>query len=119
MNPEDFKKRTKAFAVRVMKLAAALPDGKIADTISRQLLRCATSVGANCRAACRAKSDADFIAKMSIVEEEADKSLYWMELLIESKTMKSERLRDLLDEATQILAMTVASIKTVKERSRR
>lgn len=93
----------------------ALPHGKTADVIGKQLLRCGTSVGANYRAACCAKSNADFVAKMGIVHEEADESLYWMELLIEGNLVPESRIADLMDEGKQIVAMTVSSIKTAKK----
>src|SRR5262249_1485286 len=95
-------------------MVGSLPNNRTADVIGKQLLRCATSVGANYRAACRAKSAADFIAKMGIVEEEADDALYWMEVLIESGLMPQTRLTDLMDEGNQILAITVASIRTAR-----
>ncbi len=106
--------RTRAFALRVIKLVEELPKGNTSDVLGRQLLRCGTSVGANYRAACRARSQAEFVAKMGIVEEEADESMYWMELLIESDLMDRNRIVDLLDEAGQIVAITVSSIKTAK-----
>ncbi|MEH2244910.1 four helix bundle protein [Nostoc sp.] len=84
--------------------------------MGKQLLRSATSVGANYRAACRAKSIADLIAKLGIVEEEADETLYWLELVIESRLMTAEKLKSLMQEATEILAMTVASIKALREK---
>ena len=84
MNSDELKARTKQFALRVIRLVESLPRGRTADVIGKQLLRSGTSVGANYRAACRAKSTADFISKMGTVEEEADESLYWMELLIEA-----------------------------------
>jgi four helix bundle protein len=111
---EDLKKRTKAFALRVIKLADTLPRERSADIIGRQLLRCATSVGANYRSACRAKSTADFIAKMTIVEEEADESLYWMELLAESNWVPQGKLTDLMKEADEIVSIIVASVKTAR-----
>ena len=114
MNPEDFKKRTKAYALRVIRLVEALPRTETSRVLGRQLLRCGTSVGANYRSACRAKSRPDFIAKMDIVEEEADESLYWMELLIESGQVKSPRLAGLMKEGVEILAVTVASINTAR-----
>jgi four helix bundle protein len=114
MSPEDFKKRTKTFALRIIKLFEQLPKTTVAQVIGRQLLRSGTSVGANYRAACRARSQADFIAKLGIVEEECDESLYWMELLIESGAMKPKRLSLLLDEAGEILAMIVQSINTAR-----
>lgn len=110
------KKRTKAYALRVLKLTESLPLGKSADVIGKQLLRCGTSVGANYRAACRAKSTADFIAKLAIVEEEADESIYWIELLVESGLVKENLVRNLLDEADQILSIIVSAIKTTKEK---
>ncbi|MEO8286845.1 MAG: four helix bundle protein [Chloroflexota bacterium] len=114
MAGEDLKKRTKAFALRVIKLTNALPRERSADIIGRQLLRCGTSVGANYRSACRAKSAADFIAKMTIVEEEADESLYWMELLVESNLVPQVKLADLMKEADEIVSIIVASIKTAR-----
>ena len=84
------------------------------DVAGKQLMRCATSVAANYRAACRAKSNADFIAKMGIVEEEADESIFWMEMLVEANAIKQELLADLMDEANQLTAITVASINTAR-----
>jgi four helix bundle protein len=81
MDKDKIKQSTRQFALRIIQLVEALPKGRTADVLGRQLLRSGTSVGANYRAACRAKPPADFIAKMSIVEEEADESLYWMELM--------------------------------------
>jgi len=114
MDKEEMKKRTKQFALRVIKLCEALPKGKTAEVIGGQLLRSGTSVGANYRAACRAKSHADFIYKMGIVEEEADESLFWMELLVESGIMTEERLADLMKENDEIIAIVVSSIKTAR-----
>jgi four helix bundle protein len=116
MKPEEFKKRTKVFALRVIRLAEALPKSRTANVIGKQLLRCGTSVGANYRAASRAKSSADFIAKMAIVEEECDESIYWMELLVEAGLMDEERVADLKTEANEIVSMVVASIKTARRR---
>jgi len=117
MNPDDFKRKTRAFAIRVIRLVQALPKLSVGDVLGKQLLRCGTSVGANYRAACRAKSRAAFIAKMKIVEEECDESLYWMDLLIESEQVKAALLRDLIKEAEEILALVVASIKTARSSS--
>ena len=115
MNTDEFKQRTKAFALRVIRLVGALPKSREANVISAQLLRCATSVGANYRAACRARSRADFIAKIGIVEEESDESAYWTELLIETGIMTTDQVSGLLAEANEILAMVVASIKTARQ----
>lgn len=106
--------RTKGFALRTIKLANALPDTPEGRVIRGQILRCGTSVGANYRAAKRAKSTADFISKMGTVEEEADESMYWMELIIEAGLMKEDLVSGLYQEADEILAMVVASIKTAK-----
>ena len=116
MDERIFKDRTKKLALGVIKLVEELPKNRTADTISRQLLRSATSIGANDRAACRGKSTPDVMAKLPIVEEEADETVYWLELLAESNIVVPERLSDLLKETNEIIAMTVASIKTLRER---
>ena len=115
MTQEEMKMRTKKFALRVIRLVESLPNTKTANVIGNQLLRSGTSVGANYRAACRAKSTADFLFKLSIVEEENDESIYWMELLIESETVKENLLQNLMKEADEILSIIVSSIKTSKE----
>ncbi len=116
MDKAAMKKRTKGFALRVIRLASALPDTGVGRVIKNQLLRCGTSVGANYRAAQRAKSVADFIHKMGTVEEEADETMYWMELIVESGLMKQEAISDLYKEADEIVSIVVASIKKAKER---
>ena len=112
------KQRTKVYANRVVKLCSALPGNWIAQTLGKQLLRSGTSVGANYRAVCRAKSNLDFINKLRIVEEECDESLFWMELLVENDLMKASRLQSLMDEAEEILAIVVASAKTARTSTR-
>lgn len=114
MTEAEFKARTKQIAVRVIRLIESLPKTTAATVIGRQLLRSGTSLGANYRTACRAKSTADIIHKLSIVEEEADESIYWIELLIETGIEKESRLRSLISEIDEIVAMTVSSIKTLK-----
>ena len=114
MNEQEFKDRTKALALRVVRLVEALPKNGAAQVIGKQLLRSGTSIGANYRAACRAKSNPDILAKLAVVEEEADESLYWMELLIEADIVPASRLTDLMKETNEIIAMTVASIKTLR-----
>jgi four helix bundle protein len=116
VNEREFKTRTKQLALRVIRLVEALPQNRTADVIGKQLLRSATSVGANYRAACRGKSIADVIAKLSIVEE-ADESLYGLELLVESGLIPTEKLKSLMSETNEILAMTVASIKTLRAKA--
>ena len=115
MTPSEFKQRTKAFALRVIRLVESLPKSRVAGVIGGQLLRCGTSVGANYRAACRARSSADFTAKMGIVEEECDESAYWIELLIEAGIVKESCVSSLLNEAEEILSMVVASIRTSRK----
>lgn len=114
MNPEDMKARTRAFALRIIRLAESLPNTPTARVIRDQMLRCGPSVGANYRAACRAKSKPDFVSKMGTVEEEADESIYWMELLIDANIVKRPKIADLLNEADQILSIVISSIKTAK-----
>jgi len=116
MKPEEFKQRTKAFAVRIIKLVDGLPNARSTNAIANQLVRSGTSVGANYRAACRAKSKADFISKLGTVEEEADETLYWMELLIDAGKVKAARLSSLVKEAGEILAMVCASLNTARSR---
>ena len=113
------KERTKAFALRVIRLAGSLPRDRASEVMGRQLLRSGTSVGANYRSACRSRSDKDFMARMGLVEEEADESMYWMELLVQSKLVRRELVEDLLGEADEIVRIVVASIKTVKHRTQR
>ncbi len=110
----DLKVRTKLFAIRVILMVDTLPNKRSADVIAKQLLRSATSVGANYRSACRGRSKAEFLAKLGIVEEEADESSYWMELLIESGMISEPLVRDLLAECNEITAMVVSSIRTTR-----
>lgn len=118
MNSDDFKRRTRNFALRIIKLVESLPNTPTARVIGNQLLRCGTSVGANYRAACRAKSNPDFIAKMGIVEEEADESIYWIEMLIDTNLVKANLVESLLDEADQIVSIVVSSINTARGNKR-
>jgi four helix bundle protein len=114
MNEREFKERTKQVAVRVIHLVESLPKTATADVVGKQLLRSATSIGANYRAACRGKSPADVISKLGIVEEEADETIYWMELLIECGLVSESKLANLMSETNEIVAMIVASIKTLR-----
>jgi four helix bundle protein len=114
MNPDELRTRTRAFSLRVVKLVQTLPKNMIADVLGKQVLRCATSVGANYRAACRAQSGAMFIAKLSIVVEEADETVYWLELIRDASLVKPELLAELIDEAEQILKIMAASRKTAR-----
>ena len=110
---EVFKNRTKKFVVDNIKFYRTLPKTEEAKIIGRQLLRSSSSVGSNYRAACRARSKAEFHAKLSIVVEEADESVFWMEILIEAGVVKKDDLAVLCDEAQQILKIVSASRKTV------
>jgi four helix bundle protein len=116
MNPNELKRRTKAFALQIIKLVESLPRSRTGEVLGKQLLESGTSAGANYRAACRAKSPADFISKMGIVEEEADETIYWMELLLESGLLKKDDVVHLIEEANQLLAISVSSINTAKVR---
>jgi four helix bundle protein len=118
MTPEEMKQRTKAFGLRVIRLVAALPKDRASDVLGRQLLKAGTSVGANYRAACRSRSDGDFLARMGVVEEEVDESVYWIEMLAEAGLVPEKRLTSLRQEGEQIRAIVVASIRTVKARVR-
>jgi four helix bundle protein len=112
VNELDMKKRTKRFALDVIGLIGLFPKTLEGRAIGNQLVRSGTSVGANYRAACRGKSKADFIAKLGIVEEEADESCYWLEILIEGEILPKDADAPLLKEAGEITAMIVASRKT-------
>jgi len=116
MPPDDLKDRTKAFALRVIKLTESLPRTRTGEVIGRQLLRSATSVGANYRAARRAKSTADFIHKLGTVEEEADESAYWMELLVEAGIFPQSKLAALMKECDELTAIIVSAINTAKRK---
>jgi four helix bundle protein len=116
MDEQEFKKRTKNLAIRTMALVDALPRKRSAEVIGKQLLRSGTSVGANYRAACRGRSTADILSRVAIVEEEADESMYWIELLVEAQLIAAARVQSLLNEFNEIVAMTVASIKTLRSK---
>ena len=117
MNELDLKERTKAFAVRVLKLVDSLPKTTSGRALAAQLVRSGTSVAANYRAARRAKSTAHFLSKLGDVEEEADETLFWLELLEESGIVPTKRLSALKQEADELVAIIVASINTAKRRS--
>ena len=119
MNQEQMKMRTKEFAKQVINLCRQLPNTREGQLIGNQFFRAGTSVGANYRAACRARSRADFVAKLGIVLEETDESLYWLEILAENKIMGAGSLEGLTNEAKQLLAIFVSSLNTAKGRSKR
>ena len=114
MDSSQLKDRTKKFALRIITLVESLPENKTTRVIGNQILRSGTSVGANYRAAYRAKSTPDFINKLKIVEEEADETLYWLELLVEAKIVKEDRLLELMKENDELIAIFVSTIKSTK-----
>ena len=112
----ELRDRTKRFALRVIRLFTALPKTDEARVIGKQLLRSGTSVAANYREACRARSEPELIAKLGITEQELDESLLWMELLVESNIVPAARMEELRDEVEELIKMTVTAIKTLKSR---
>lgn len=114
MTKQELQERTKAFALRVIKLVDSLPKKRSSDILGTQLLRSSTSVAANYRAACRARSQAEFIAKMGIVEEESDESTCWLELLTDAGLISRTKIESLLQKSSELTAIAVASIKTAR-----
>ena len=114
--PEDLRTRTKRFALRVIRLYGSLPKTTEAQVMGKQLLRSGTSVGAHYNEAVRSRSDAEFISKLEGGLQELEESVYWMELLVESGIIKTERLEELMKEADELTAILVTSVKTVKQR---
>ena len=119
MNRDELKKRTKEFALRAIKLVDALPRKTSAEVLGKQLLRSATSVDANYRSACRGRSEAEFVAKLGIAIEEADESEYWMELIGEAGLMKKPRVEPLCREASELVAIFTASVRTSRNTAAR
>ena len=116
MNQEQMKARTKDFAKKVIALCRQLPPTREGRLVGDQFFRAGTSVGVNYRAACRARSKADFISKLSIVLEETDESLYWVEIIYENRIISSKLLTDLIKEAKELIAIFVSSLNTAKAR---
>lgn len=117
---EALRRRTKQFALRVVRLSKALPkDSDEARVIGRQMLRSGTSVGANYRALCRARSTKEFVSKIGVVVEEADETAFWIELLVEGEIVRESLLKDLLKETNELLAIFAASYHTARRNSRR
>jgi four helix bundle protein len=115
MSPDDLKQRTKEFALRILKLVAALPNTVQGRAIAGQLVRAGTAVGANYRASCRARSKPEFIAKIGIVEEEADESAFWMELIVEGGLLTVQSVQPLLDEANELAKIMARSRITASQ----
>jgi len=112
--PEELKERSKQFAIRIIKLFPLLPKTEEARVIGRQILRSGTSVAANYRAVCRARSKAEFIAKIGVVVEEADETVFWLELLVQAGIVQQDQVEGILAEANELLAIFAASQRTVK-----
>jgi len=115
MTPEQLKVRTKHFAMDVIALVGTLPRTLVAEIVAGQMVRSATSTGANYRAACRARSRAEFVAKIGVAEEEADETQYWLELLLETKLKKSEAVQRGIAEAAELVPILPAGRKTARE----
>jgi len=114
----ELKQRTKRFAIRIVKLFQSLQRSPEAQTLGKQVLRSGTSIAANYRAVCRARSRAEFISKMSVVLEEADETVFWIELLVETEIIRPEPAQELLNEANQLVAIFGASLRTSKSEPR-
>lgn len=114
MTPEELKKRTKQFGLRIMKLVDALPQSTAGWAIGKQLIRAGTAVGANYRAACRGRSKAEFTAKLGVVIEEADECGYWLELIMDGELLPRAQVEQLHQEANELAAIFVASVRTAK-----
>jgi four helix bundle protein len=117
MNRDQMRKRTQDFALRVIRLVAALPKNRASDVLGRQLLKAGTSVGANYREALRASSKRHFVSTIQIVLREADETLYWLELLAKSGTMKPARLAALTQECQELVAIFTATVQTARRNS--
>ena len=118
MNADELEKRTKEFALRILKLVAALPDTVQGRTIGGQLGRAGTSVGSNYRASCRSRSTAEFIARIAVVLEEADESGFWLELIVEGELLPAKLVQPLLDEANELTSIMASSRITASSRVR-
>ncbi|MGE5264087.1 MAG: four helix bundle protein [Acidobacteriota bacterium] len=116
MTPEELKKRTKQFALRSIQLCNNLPTNRSGHIVANQLIRCSTSVGSNYRSACRARPSADFVSKMGITLEEADESVYWMEIIVESGMQSAKQVAPLLQEGNELVAIFVSSLNTAQKK---
>jgi four helix bundle protein len=117
MTPEELRARTKLFALRVVKLYRSLPRTADAQVMGKQLLRCGTSVAANYRASCRARSRAEFAARIGAVTEEADESGFWLEMLVDAEIVRAALLNDILQESRELTAIFTATLQSVRKRN--
>jgi four helix bundle protein len=115
MTKDELKKRTKRFAIEIIKLVDELPNTTAGRTIGNQIIRSGTSVASNYRSACRARSNADFVSKITVVEEESDETLFWLELIVDGNLLKKESVLELLKEADELTAIFTSSGKTAKQ----
>ena len=115
--PVDLKTRTKEFAIRIVRLYSALPKATVGQVIGKQILRSGTSVGAHYREAVRSRSDAEFVSKLEVGLQELEETAYWMELLVESGLLNAERLRDLMTEADELIAILTTCVKNTKRKA--
>ena len=113
---QDLRKRTKDFALRVIRLYSSLPSSTVAQVIGKQVLRSGTSVGAHYREAYRSRSDAEFISKIEVALQELEETIYWFELLVESDLVSEKKLANLLQEASELIAIFITSVKKVKQK---
>ena len=116
---EKLKKRTKDFAIRIVKLYRALPNTGDAKVIGNQFIRSGTAIAANYRASCRARSNAEFIAKIGVVVEEADETVFWLEILVDCEIFSDAKMKDMIQEGNELLAIFAASQSTAKKNSKR
>ena len=116
MRNQELSERTKRFALRIIRLFVALPKPDVVRVLGKQLLRSGTSIGANYREACRARSDSELVAKLGIVEQELDETMYWLDLLAEADVVSAARLVDMRQESEELMKIVVTSIKTIKAR---
>ena len=114
MKAEDLKNRTRAFALRVVKVGNSLPKGRVGEIFARQMIRSGTSIAANYRAACLARSRPEFISKIGIVQEEADETIFWIEMAVDAELVGKKLVEELIMEGKEILAIIIASRKTAK-----
>jgi four helix bundle protein len=119
MTKDELKLRSKKFAVNIVRLVEELPNSKAGNTIGNQIIRSGTSVAANYRSVCRARSNADFISKITVVEEECDETLFWLELIEESEIIKKEKILDLMKEADELTAIFTASGRTARQNNQK
>ena len=112
---DAMKLRTKQFAIRIVTVVRSLPRSRDGDVLGKQLLRCGTAVAANYRAVCRSRSHAEFVSKMNVVVEEADETVFWLEMLADTGVVSAEKLELLIREANELLAICAASLRTAKQ----